>query len=83
MAVLITRSVLSDDAVTVRSAGFVSASPTVKGITAVWTSSFVVLLVMEEIVGASFSSITVTSKLVLDPAVPSLTVSVIVTGPPL
>ena len=68
-------------AVTVRPPAGVSASPTVKPSAAVAVSSVVVCSATSEIVGGSFTAVTVSTKVSVAVAVPSLTVSVIVAVP--
>src|SRR5262245_459448 len=81
MLVLGMRRVLEDVPVTVRRAGAVSASPTVKVRWAVAVSSLVVWLAMGEMAGGVLEAVTVSKKLVGVEAWPSLTETVMVAVP--
>src|SRR6266511_3277723 len=81
MLPLCTNVGLDELPLTVRLPAAVSTSPTVKLIAPVWVSSLIVWLARFEIVGASFTALTVSPKLVFVLDCPSLTVSVIVAEP--
>jgi hypothetical protein len=76
-----TSVVLDELPLSVRLPGAVSTSPTVKAMLPVEVSSFVVWSEMSEIVGASFTAFTVSWKVSVAIACPSLTVTVIVAVP--
>ena len=76
-----TKVVFDEEAITVRLAAGVSASPTVKAIAGVGTSSLVVWSAMSEMVGGSFTALTVSTKMSLAVSDPSLTATVIVAVP--
>ena len=76
-----TKVVFEEPFVRVRDDAAVSASPTVNASAPVFASSLIVWLAISEIVGASFTAVTVSTNVSLAVKVPSDTVTVMVDVP--